>query len=84
MCHGLLRCLGFKEKKCLKCEVLVRSQLWDELRACGFLQLRFKSASELEIQASKYDAGLEHKIARFASPPCCGLLVTTFLPMQYP
>ena len=63
--------------------MLVRSQLWDELRACGFSQLRFKSVSELEIWASKYDAGFEHEIARFASLPCCELLVTTLVPMQY-
>lgn len=60
MCHGLLRYLGFKNK-CLRCEMLVPSQLWDKLRACGFSQLTFESVGEM--QASKYEAGLEHELA---------------------
>ena len=35
------------------------------------------------LTASKYDAGLEHERARFASLPGCGLVATTFPPMQY-
>lgn len=61
MCHGLLRCLGFKTKKRLECEVLVRSQLWDELRA----------------HVLTWDS-------KVCLPALLGLLVTTFLPMQYP
>lgn len=77
MCYGLLRCLelGVWSALC--------SQLWDELRACAFSELKFKRVSKLEIWASKHDAGLEHEIARFASLPCSGLLLSTFLPMQY-
>lgn len=41
--------------------MLVPSQLWDQLRAWGFSQLTFESVEEM--QASKYEAGLEHELA---------------------
>lgn len=79
VCHGLLRYLGFKNK-CLKCEMLVPSQLWDELGACGFSQLAFKSVGEM--QASKYEAGLEQELVGFAPLPWCGLVPPTSLPVE--
>lgn len=52
--------------------MLVPSQLWGELGACRFSQLTFKSVGE--VQASKYEAGLEQELVGFAPLPSCGLV----------
>lgn len=50
--------------------MLVTSQLWDELWACGFSQLTFKSVREM--QASKYEADLEQELQDLLPCPAEG------------
>lgn len=53
------------------------------LGACGLSELSHLEVwGSTHLQASKYEAGLEHELAGFAPLPCCGLVLPTSLPVE--